>query len=65
MKGGRIADQKGTGGWPSAMRLCKRFDPITASSAPCCAVCSKRNICSGIVAGKARENVFQTMRVNC
>lgn len=65
MKGGRITDQKGAGCLPGAMRLCKRFDPITASSAPCCAVCSKRNICSGIAAGKARETVFQTMRVSC
>lgn len=65
MKGGRIAEQKGAGDLQGAMRLCKRFDPITASSAPCCAVCSKRNICSGIVAGKARETVFQTMQVSC
>lgn len=25
--------------------VCRRFDPITASCAPCCAVCSRRGSC--------------------
>lgn len=25
--------------------VCHRFDPITASCAPCCAVCSRRGSC--------------------
>lgn len=27
------------------MGVCRRFDPITASCAPCCAVCSRRGNC--------------------
>ena len=27
------------------MGVCRRFDPITASCAPCCAVCSRRGSC--------------------
>lgn len=29
------------------MGICRRFDPITASCAPCCAVCSRRSVCQG------------------
>ena len=29
------------------MSVCGRFDPITASTAPCCEVCSWRRSCAG------------------